>query len=146
MISSRCLSWTCASTWSTLNQFFFLYNDDVLKKHMRAHSILFFKNGRYRLNSLKTDLPITPWLSLWSSHNLLHYLLTTLNPTYGSSIVYGQVLQTSLNATISPQGLSLITKTTHGAPYVLSKMKKGLTRIPHNFSTRKQTQLYHTCK
>jgi hypothetical protein len=45
MISSRSLSWTCASTWSTLHVifFFFFHNDDVLRMHMRAHSILFLK-------------------------------------------------------------------------------------------------------
>jgi hypothetical protein len=49
----------------------------------------------YRLNSLMTNLRITPWITPWSSHKLLHCLiLTTLNPTYGSSIFYGQVLQT----------------------------------------------------
>jgi hypothetical protein len=43
----------------------------------------------YRLNSLMTNLWITPWITPWSTHNLL---LTTLTPTNGSSIVYGQVL------------------------------------------------------
>jgi hypothetical protein len=43
MISSRILSWTCASTWSTLHFIFFFHNDDVLRMHMRAHSILFLK-------------------------------------------------------------------------------------------------------
>jgi hypothetical protein len=33
----------CTLTWSTLHFIFFLHNDDVLKMHMRAHSILFFK-------------------------------------------------------------------------------------------------------
>ena len=51
--------------------FFFLYLVDVLKIHMRAHSIFFFK-----------------------TLDLLHFLLlATLKPTYGSSIAYGQVLQ-----------------------------------------------------
>jgi hypothetical protein len=49
----------------------------------------------YRLNSIMTNLRITPWITPWSSHNLLYfYLITTLEPTYGSSIVYGQILQT----------------------------------------------------
>jgi hypothetical protein len=48
----------------------------------------------YRLNTLMTNLWITPWIIPWSSHNLLYFhLLTNLKPTYGSSIVYGQVLQ-----------------------------------------------------
>jgi hypothetical protein len=33
----------CTLTWSTLHFIFFLHNNDVLKMHMRAHSILFFK-------------------------------------------------------------------------------------------------------
>jgi hypothetical protein len=34
---------TCALTWWTLHFIFFLRNDDVLRMHMRAHSILFLK-------------------------------------------------------------------------------------------------------
>jgi hypothetical protein len=53
----------------------------------------FSRHTWYMLNFLKTNLWITPWITPWSSHNLLHcLLLTTLNPTCGSSIVYGQVL------------------------------------------------------
>jgi hypothetical protein len=33
----------CTLTWSTLQFFFFLHNDDVLRMHTRAHSILFLK-------------------------------------------------------------------------------------------------------
>jgi hypothetical protein len=48
----------------------------------------------YSLNSLMTNLWITPWITHWSSHDLLYFhLLTPLKPTYGSSIVYWQVLQ-----------------------------------------------------
>jgi hypothetical protein len=48
----------------------------------------------YRLNSLMTNLRISPWITPWSSYILLYFqLLTILKPTYGSSIVYGQVLQ-----------------------------------------------------
>jgi hypothetical protein len=43
MISSRSLSWTSASTWSTLHFVIFFHDDDVLRMHMRAHSILFLK-------------------------------------------------------------------------------------------------------
>jgi hypothetical protein len=43
MISSRSLSWTCTLPWSTLHVIFFFHNDDVLRMHMRAHSILFLK-------------------------------------------------------------------------------------------------------
>jgi hypothetical protein len=37
-----------------------------------------------------------------------------------SNLSYGQDLQVYLNANISPYGLSLITKTTHGATHALS--------------------------
>ena len=48
----------------------------------------------HRLKSYMTNLWITPWLTPWSSLNLLHFLLlSTLKPTYGSSIGYGQILQ-----------------------------------------------------
>jgi hypothetical protein len=41
-----------------------------------------------------TILWIIPCVTNWSSLNLLHYIfLRTLKPTYGSSIVYGKVLQ-----------------------------------------------------
>jgi hypothetical protein len=44
----------------------------------------------YRLNSLMIILRITPWITPWSWNNLLYFhRLTTLKPTYGSSIVYG---------------------------------------------------------
>jgi hypothetical protein len=43
MISSRSLSLSCTSTWSTLYFIFFFHNDDVLRMHMRVHSILFLK-------------------------------------------------------------------------------------------------------
>ena len=48
-----------------------------------------------RLNSLMTNLWITPWTS-WSSLDILHFLLllhSTLTPPYGSSIVYGHNLK-----------------------------------------------------
>jgi hypothetical protein len=67
------MSWEC--TW------------ELTPSYSSRHTI-------YRLNSFMTNLRITPWITTWSSHNLLYIqLLTTLNPTYGSSIVYGQVLQ-----------------------------------------------------
>ena len=56
------------------HHFFCLHLVDVLKIHMRAHSIFFFKT----------------YLSL----DILHFLLlATLKPTYGSSIACGQILQ-----------------------------------------------------
>ena len=56
------------------HHFFFLHYVDVLKIHMRAHLIFFFKT----------------YLSL----DILHLILVaTLKPTYGSSIAYGQLLQ-----------------------------------------------------
>jgi hypothetical protein len=52
------------------------------------------RHTQYSLNSLMTNLHITPWITPWSSHNILYfYLHTILKPTNGSSIVYGQVLQ-----------------------------------------------------
>ena len=52
-----------------------------------------FSLACYRLNYLKTKLQITLWLVHWSILDLLHFLLiSTLTPTYGSSIVYGKIL------------------------------------------------------
>jgi hypothetical protein len=43
-----------------------------------------------KLNSHMTILPIFPWITHWTSLKVLHLiLLTTLKPTYGSSINKG---------------------------------------------------------
>ena len=52
----------------------------------------------YRLNHLMTNLWMTLWITHWSSLDLL---ISTLTPTYGSSIDYGQNLRVKLNANIS---------------------------------------------
>jgi hypothetical protein len=96
--------WQASSIWSlldsTLNLRFDLINSWINSSFsimtvswrytwelIQSYSL---RHTWYRLNYLKSNLPITPWISPWSSHNLP---LTTLKPTYGSSIVYGQVLQ-----------------------------------------------------
>jgi hypothetical protein len=105
------LSWSCllgeslaiCSPYSTMGKTLFkhIFSYPGSQYRWQASGIWYLLDAQsyssihtwYRLNSLKTNLRITPWITPWSSHNLLHcLLLTTLNPTYGSRIVYGQVL------------------------------------------------------
>ena len=88
-------TWTCTSTWSSLNHFFYLHNDDVLKVHMRAHSIFFFKTclpwaqiplDQSSDHSLNNTL-VNPWSSSLSSPFCLETNI------WSSSITYGQILQ-----------------------------------------------------
>ena len=77
----------------------------------RAHSILCLQDilaigsiitWPYSLNH-QDILEIILWITYWSSLYHLHFLLiSTLTPTYGSSVDYGQILQVNLNANISP--------------------------------------------
>jgi hypothetical protein len=91
--------WQPSSIWtlldSILNLRFGFINSRTTSSfftwgHTQSYSS---RHNWYRLNSLMTNLHTTPWITPWSSHNLLYfYLHTTLRPTNGSSIVYGQVL------------------------------------------------------
>ena len=86
---------TCASTWSSSNHFFYLHNDDVLKVHMRAHSIFFFKTCLpWAQNPLDqtSDRSLNKTLvNPWSSSLSPSFCLETNK--WSSSITYGQILQ-----------------------------------------------------
>ena len=95
---------------------------------MNVHSIFFSKP-----HLQKAQLQMTICMDHTSNITLVITLSSYFNldtNTWCSSIANGQALQGQLNATISPQGLSLITKTTHGGamPFHFTKqsaIKKG---------------------
>ena len=84
IVSSRCPSWTCTLSWSTLYLFFSLH-DDVLKVNMTTHSIFSFFKTCLQSAQLSHDHSLDlPWISPWSTLDLLCFnLLFTLKPTYG---------------------------------------------------------------
>ena len=86
---------TCASTWSSSNHFFYLHNDDVLKVHMRAHSIFFFKTclpwAQIPLDQTSDHSLNKTLVNPWSSSLSPSFCLETNK--WSSSLTYGQILQ-----------------------------------------------------
>jgi hypothetical protein len=100
--------WQASSIWSLLDSILNLHFGLINSRITSSFSTMMMswiytweitqsyssRHTWYRLNSLMTNIWITPWITPWSSHNLLYfYLHSTLKPTYGSSIIYEQVLQ-----------------------------------------------------